>query len=267
MKFFDLYRQDRWPHMFCPGCGLGTVMNVFFRGFDESGLDQNKTVFVAGIGCSGRIPGYIRADSLHTTHGRPLAFAAGIKVANPELTVVVFTGDGDLGAIGGNHFINACRRNIELTVICINNYIYGMTGGQVSPTTPRDYLSSTTPSGSREYPFDLSEVAVAAGANYVARWTTFHVKSMIKSIKKALLKDGLSFVEIAAQCPTQFGRRNKLNNARQVFEWLKENSVPRSKARDLSEDHLDLNLMGKITVGEFVERNRESYMKALGVVK
>ncbi len=267
MNFFDLYRQDRWPHMFCPGCGIGTVMNAFYHAFAESGLDQNRTVFVAGIGCSGRIPGYIRADSLHTTHGRPIAFAGGIKVADPSLKVVVFSGDGDLGAIGGNHFINACRRNIELTVICINNYIYGMTGGQASTTTPRDYFSSTTPYGSREYPFDLSEVAVAAGANYVARWTTFHVKQIKKSILKALLKDGFSFVEIAAQCPTQFGRRNKMSSAREVFDWLKSNAVSRSKASDLSGDHLDLNLMGKITVGEFVERNRESYMKALGVVK
>jgi 2-oxoglutarate ferredoxin oxidoreductase subunit beta len=267
MNFFDLYRKDRWPHMFCPGCGVGTVMNAFFHAFDASGIDQNKTVFVAGIGCSGRIPGYIRADSLHTTHGRPLAFAGGIKVANPELKVVVFTGDGDLGAIGGNHFINACRRNIELTVICINNYIYGMTGGQASTTTPRDFISSTTPHGNREYPFDLSEVAVAAGANYVARWTTFNVKQITRSIKKALLKDGLSFVEIASQCPTQFGRRNELSTARKVFDWLKSNSVPRTKADTLSGDHLDLNLMGKITVGEFVERNRESYMKAIGVIK
>jgi 2-oxoglutarate ferredoxin oxidoreductase subunit beta len=267
MNFFDFYRQDRWPHMFCPGCGVGTVMNVFYRAFAESGLDQNKTVFVSGIGCSGRIPGYIRADSLHTTHGRPLAFAGGIKVANPELKVVVFTGDGDLGAIGGNHFINACRRNIELTVICINNYIYGMTGGQASTSTPRDFQSSTTPYGNKEYPFDLSEVAVAAGANYVARWTTYHVKSMIKSIKKALLKDGFSMVEIASQCPTQFGRRNKMGEARQVFQWLKSNSITRSRAGSLSDDHLDLNLMGKITVGEFVERDRESYMKAIGAVK
>jgi len=267
MNFFDFYRQDRWPHMFCPGCGVGTVMNVFYRAFADSGLDQNKTVFVSGIGCSGRIPGYIRADSLHTTHGRPLVFAGGIKVADPKLKVVVFTGDGDLGAIGGNHFINACRRNIELTVICINNYIYGMTGGQASTSTPRDFQSATTPYGNKEYPFDLSEVAVAAGANYVARWTTYHVKSMTKSIKKALLKDGFSMVEIASQCPTQFGRRNKLGDARGVFEWLKSNSITRSRADTLSEDPLDLNLMGKITVGEFVERNRESYMKAIGVVK
>jgi 2-oxoglutarate ferredoxin oxidoreductase subunit beta len=258
MKFFDLYRKDRWPHMFCPGCGIGTAMNCFFRAFAESRLNQDKTVFVSGIGCSGRIPSYILADSLHTTHGRPIAFAGGIKLANPELKVVVFTGDGDLGAIGGNHFINGCRRNIDLTVICINNYIYGMTGGQVSTTTPFGYYTSTTPYGNKEYPFDLSEVAVAAGANYVTRWTTYHVKSLTKSIKKALVKDGFSFVEIVSQCPTQFGRRNDMISARQVFEWLKKNSVLHKKAHTLVEDHLDLNLMGKITVGEFVERNREA---------
>lgn len=267
MKFFDLYRKDRWPHMFCPGCGIGTIMNCFSRAFDESELDQNKTIFVSGIGCSGRIPGYMRADSLHTTHGRPIPFAGGIKLSNPELKVVVFAGDGDLGAIGGNHFINGCRRNVDLTVICINNYIYGMTGGQVSTTTPRKYFTSTTPLGNIEYPFDLSEVAVAAGANYVARWTTFHVKPLTKSIKRALLKDGFSFVEIASQCPTQFGRRNQLTTIEQQFNWLKNNSINREKARSISRDHLDLNLMGKITVGEFVERDREAYTKALGIRK
>jgi 2-oxoglutarate ferredoxin oxidoreductase subunit beta len=267
VKFFDFYRKDRWPHMFCPGCGIGTVMNCFFRAFDASGLDQNKTVFVSGIGCSGRIPGYIRADSLHSTHGRPIPFASGIKLAKPELKVVVFAGDGDLGAIGGNHFINGCRRNVDLTVVCINNYIYGMTGGQASTTTPRDFYSSTTPYGNKEYPFDLSEVAVAAGSNYVARWTTYHVKPLIRSMTKALLKDGFSFVEIASQCPTQFGRRNRLGSARDVFQWLKNNSIPRKRAHILTEDHLDLNLMGKITVGEFVERRREAYTKAIGIRK
>jgi len=265
MKFFDFYRQDRWPHMFCPGCGIGTVMNCFFRGFEQSGLSQDRTVFVSGIGCSGRIPGYIRADSLHSTHGRPIPFATGIKLANPDLKVVVFSGDGDLGAIGGNHFINGCRRNVDLTVICINNYIYGMTGGQASTTTPRGFRSSTTPYGGKEYPFDLSEIAVAAGSNYVARWTTFHVKPLIRSIKKALLKDGFSFVEIAAQCPTQFGRRNRMGSNREIFQWLKENSLPRKKVQTATEDRLDLNLQGKITVGEFVERDREAYTKAIGV--
>lgn len=267
MKFFDLYRKDRWPHMFCPGCGIGTVMNCFFRAFAKSGLDQDKTIFVSGIGCSGRIPGYVKADSLHTTHGRPIAFASGVKLANPKLKVVVFAGDGDLGAIGGNHFINGCRRNIDLTVICIDNYIYGMTGGQVSTTTPHEYHTSTTPYGNKEYPFDLSEVAVAAGANYVARWTTYHVKPLIRSIKKALLKEGFSFIEVASQCPTQFGRRNEMTSARQLFEWLKKNSILRGKAHTLSEDHLDLNLMGKITIGEFVERKREPYAKTIGVGK
>ena len=267
MTFFDFYRKDRWPHMFCPGCGIGTVMNCFFRAFAEAGLAQDETIFVSGIGCSGRIPGYIRADSLHSTHGRPITFATGIKLANPELKVVVFAGDGDLGAIGGNHFINGCRRNVELTVICINNYIYGMTGGQVSTTTPRGFNTSTTPYGNKEYPFDLSELAVAAGANYVARWTTYHVKPLIRSIKKALLKDGFSFVEVASQCPTQLGRRNELMNAREVFEWLKKNSIPRKKAHALTEDQLDLNLMGTITIGEFIERDRGAYTKTIRLRK
>jgi len=253
--------------MFCPGCGIGTVMNCFFRAFAESGLNQDKTVFVSGIGCSGRIPGYIRADSLHTTHGRPIAFATGIKLADPSLKVVVFAGDGDLGAIGGNHFINGCRRDIDITVICINNYIYGMTGGQVSTATPHDYYTTTTPYGNKEYPFDLSELAVAAGANYVARWTTYHVKPMIKSIKKALLMDGFSFVEIVAQCPTHFGRRNKMVSPQKIFEWLKRNSLPRKKAMVLTSDILDLNIKGKITIGEFVERHREPYVKAIGIEK
>ncbi len=267
MKFFDLYRKDRWPHMFCPGCGIGTIMNAFYYAIAESGLSQDKAVFVAGIGCSGRIPGYIRGDSLHTTHGRPLSFASGIKLADPSLKVIVFSGDGDLGAIGGNHFINACRRNIDLTVICINNYNYGMTGGQVSTTTPAHFKTSTTPSGNKEYPFDLSEIAVAAGANYVARWTTYHVKSLIRSIKKALLKDGFSFVEVVSQCPVHFGRRNKMTAPTRLLNWIKENSIPRAKIKQITDDTLDLNVQGKISIGEFIERNRIAYTKLIGVCK
>ena len=153
MEFFDLFREDRWPHMFCPGCGIGTVMNCFHRAFAEVGMDQDRTVFVSGIGCSSRIIGYIRADSIHTAHGRALAVATGIKLANPDLNVIVFSGDGDIGAIGGNHFINAARRNVDMAVFCINNFTYGMTGGQVSTTTPYHSFSTTTPYGSGEYPF------------------------------------------------------------------------------------------------------------------
>jgi 2-oxoglutarate ferredoxin oxidoreductase subunit beta len=242
--------------MFCPGCGIGTVMNCFHRAFAEVGFDQDRTVFVAGIGCSSRIIGYIRADSIHTTHGRALPVATGIKLANPDLNVIVFSGDGDIGAIGGNHFINAARRNVDMAVFCINNYTYGMTGGQASTTTPHMAYSTTTPYGSQEYPFDLSEVAVASGANYVARWTTRNVKELIASMAKAMRKKGFSFVEVASPCPTSFGRRNRMAEPEQMFEWLKIISVRLDKSRAWGLDQSDLNMEGLITVGEFIERNR-----------
>ncbi len=267
MEIFDFYRRDRFPTVFCPGCGNGTVMNCFYRAFADLGLSLEKTVFVGGIGCSSRIPLYINSDALHTTHGRAIAFATGLKLSRPELKVVVFTGDGDLGAIGGNHFINGCRRNVDLTVICINNNIYGMTGGQASITTPHGFQSTTTPFGNNEYPFDLAEIAVAAGANYVARWTTRQVHELTKSIKVALQKKGFSFVEIVSQCPTNFGRRNKMADPSQMLDWFKEASVRREKARAAALDHVDLNLAGQITVGEFVERDRASYEGLTGEAK
>lgn len=265
--FFDLYRKDRWPTIFCPGCGIGTVMNCFYRAFSELNLDQDRVVFVSGVGCSSRVPGYIRADSIHTTHGRALAVATGINLANPDLKVIVFTGDGDLGAIGGNHFINASRRNVEMTVICINNNIYGMTGGQASTTTPYNALSSTTPFGNKEYPFDLAELAVTAGANFVARWTVRNVKEIIGSMKKALTKKGFSFVEIVSPCPTGFGRRNKMGDPKQMYEWLKIKTVRREKTKSWDIDPVDLNIEGQISVGEFVERNRPSLAEVLRSIK
>jgi 2-oxoglutarate/2-oxoacid ferredoxin oxidoreductase subunit beta len=259
MEFFDLFREDRWPHMFCPGCGIGTVMNCFHRAFSELRMDQDRTVFVSGIGCASRVIGYIRADSIHTTHGRALAVATGIKLANPDLNVIVFSGDGDIGAIGGNHFINAARRNVDISVFCINNYIYGMTGGQASTTTPYKSYSSTTPYGNKEYPFDLAEVAIASGANYVARWTIRNVKELTSSMMKAMQKKGFSFVEIASPCPTSFGRRNRMADPTQMFEWLKIVSVRRDKSQAWGLDQLDLNIEGRITIGEFIERNRSPY--------
>ncbi len=267
MDVFEFYRRDRWPHVFCPGCGNGTVMNCFHRAFRDLDLPLDKTVFVGGIGCSSRIPLYVNSDALHTTHGRAIVFATGLKLARPELKVVVFTGDGDLGAIGGNHFINACRRNVDITVICINNNIYGMTGGQASITTPHNFLSTTTPFGSKEYPLDLAEIAVAAGANYVARWTTRHLHELTRSIKNAVLKRGFSFVEAVSQCPTNFGRRNKMSDPTAMLEWFKENSVRRDKIRAAAIDHVDLNIAGQITIGEFVDRNRECYEDLIGVGK
>ena len=225
MSFEDWYRQDRLPHIYCAGCGNGTIINCTLAAIDQMGWTKEETVFVSGIGCSSRAPGYILTDSLHTTHGRALAFATGVKMANPNLHVVVFTGDGDLAAIGGNHFIHACRRNIDLTVVCMNNQIYGMTGGQGSPTTPKGCLSSTTPYGCAEIPFDLCELATAAGANYVARWTSYHVKELEKAVKVGLETPGFSFIEALVQCPTAFGRRNKFRQVADHVEYP-ESRIP-----------------------------------------
>ena len=172
--YIKYLREDRLPHIFCPGCGNGIVMNSFFKGLEDSSIDFDNVVMVSGIGCSSRIPGYVKCDSLHTTHGRALSFATGLKVGNPDLDVVVFTGDGDAASIGGNHLIHAARRNINLTVICINNNIYGMTGGQISPTSPLGSYGTTAPYGSTDVPFNLAKLVTGAGASYVAKWTTAH---------------------------------------------------------------------------------------------
>ena len=191
------------PHTWCAGCGNGIVLGAFVRAFKKSGIDENKLVVVSGIGCSGRVTQYLNFDAVHTTHGRALAFATGIKLANPELKVVVMMGDGDALAIGGNHFIHAARRNVDLTAIIFNNSVYGMTGGQQSPTTPINASTTTTPYGNLENPFDVVSLAIAAGATYVARWTTAHVRQLERSIKDALLHRGFSVVDVITGCPTQ----------------------------------------------------------------
>jgi 2-oxoglutarate ferredoxin oxidoreductase subunit beta len=251
----DWLRQDRLPHIYCTGCGNGTVINCTLSAVTQMGWEIDDTVFVSGIGCSSRAPGYISTDSLHTTHGRALAFATGVKMAKPELNVVVFTGDGDLSAIGGNHFIHACRRNIDMTVICINNMIYGMTGGQGSPCTPEGKFSSTTPYGSQEPAFDLAELAAAAGANYSARWTAYHVKQLTDAIKTGLEKPGFSFIESMTQCPTSYGRRNKLRTASDMIEYMRANALLLSKKRRMEERGEEIPAE-KFTVGEFVNRNK-----------
>jgi len=240
MTYSDWLRDDRLPHIFCAGCGNGTVLNCTLNAVDQMGWKREETVFVSGIGCSSRAPGYILADSLHTTHGRALAFATGIKMANPNLHVVVLTGDGDLAAIGGNHFIHACRRNIDITVVCINNMIYGMTGGQGSPTTPKMALSTTTPYGSVEPAFDLCELAAAAGANYVSRWTSYHVKELTRAILAGLRNPGLSFIEAISQCPTNFGRRNKFRQSIDQIEYFKTHGILIEKVQRLREEGKDI---------------------------
>lgn len=253
-------REEILPHRFCSGCGCGTVLNVFANAVKELKLDTQKMVCVSGIGCSSWIvsPNFA-ADTLHTTHGRPLAFATGVKVMAPELQVVCIAGDGDISGIGGNHLIHAARRNIDLTVIMVNNMIYGMTGGQVAPTTPRGTVTSTTPYRNVEQPFQIADVVAAAGASYVARWTTFQVHQLVRSIKEALQVPGFAFIEIVSQCPDNYGRRIGLSTAPDFLTLFKDLSVPVRKAREMTEEELE----GKFVVGKLTERRRPEYVSEL----
>ncbi len=265
-------RAERMPHIWCPGCGIGIALNAFLNALAESGLDLDKVVMVSGIGCSGRAAGYARLDSFHTTHGRAIPFASGLKLANPKLKVVVFSGDGDLVAIGGNHFIHAARRNIDLTVICVNNFNYGMTGGQKGPTTPLGARTQTSPYGNAEEPFNLPYLAASCGANYVARWTVAHVMRLKQAIKEALLKKGFSLVEVISPCPTLYGRMNRQPTGLEQMRHYRQNSVIQDGAdpKDAS-----ISLDGKIILGKFIDRERptfselqeESLKKILGTEK
>lgn len=237
----------------CPGCGNGILAQSILRAIDEEGLDMDDFVFVSGIGCAAWIPSpFFHADILHTTHGRPIAFATGVKLAKPDRRVMVVSGDGDLLAIGGNHFIHAARRNIDMMVICVNNSIYGMTGGQVAPTTPMGIKTSTTPYGNLENSFDICELATAAGATFVARWTVVNALQITRTVKKALHHRGFSFIEIISQCPVQFGKKSGMGNSTKMFDYYKENSVSIKRASAMSEDEL----AGKIIVGELVEKEK-----------
>ena len=232
----------------CPGCGIGTVSQAILRAIDELQLDIDDFIFVSGIGCSAWIPSpFYNADTLHTTHGRPVAFATGVKLGLPDKHVMVVSGDGDLTAIGGNHLIHAARRNINLTVVLVNNGIYGMTGGQTAPTTPRGIKTVTSPYGAMEHDFDISPMIVAAGASYVARWTTHHPRQMTRSIKKGIQKKGFALIEAVSQCPVQYGRASKLGGAVDMLKHFKENSIRINKAQKMD----PAELPGKIIVGEF----------------
>jgi 2-oxoglutarate ferredoxin oxidoreductase subunit beta len=257
--FSKYLRAEMMPHIWCPGCGNGIVLNCFAHALDELKYDLDKLVVVSGIGCIGRTAGYVNADSFHTTHGRALAFATGVKLANPELEVVVISGDGDLFAIGGNHFIHAARRNMGIKVLCANNLNYGMTGGQQGPTTPLESLTTTSPYGSIEHPFNLVHLAAASGSTYVARWTTLHVRRLTQSIKKMLTKRGFCFVEVLAQCPEIYGRHNKMRSGLEMMSWFKRASVVENFS-DPAKAEISAE---KIPVGEFVDIEKLSYEKML----
>jgi len=253
-------RMERMPHIWCPGCGIGTTVNCFAHALETSGLDLTKVAVVSGIGCTGRVAGYINLDSFHTTHGRAIPFATGLKLANPDLKVVVYSGDGDLTAIGGNHFIHAARRNVDMTVILVNNFIYGMTGGQVAPTTPLTATASTAPYGNYEESFNLPYLAESCGAVYVARWTAFHVRYLTKAIKEALAKKGFSFIEVLAPCPTLYSRRNKLGDGLDQMIYFKDFSEMRNGADTKT---IPLEFQGKIVVGKFVDKERPTYLDCM----
>jgi len=216
---------EMMPTIFCNGCGHGNAVDYFMRAVEELKLDIDNVACVSGIGCSSRIPSYVNTNGLHTTHGRALAFATGLKAANPDLTVVVFTGDGDGTGIGGNHFIHAARRNIDITVVLLNNFIYGMTGGQQAPTTPIGSIATTAPYGNIEQAFNICELAKALGAAYVARWPVSYPYQPIKSIKEGIQNKGFSLIELMSPCPTAYGRRNKLGDIQKLWKWYDDNTI------------------------------------------
>jgi len=256
-KPIDCYlRVDRIPHIWCAGCGIGLATACFIRGIERAGLDLDKISVVSGIGCSGRVAGYVKLDSFHTTHGRAIPFATGLRLANPELKVVVFSGDGDIASIGGNHLIHSARRNIDMTVICINNFNYGMTGGQMGPTTPLEARSTTSPYGNFEYPFNLPYLVAASGAAYVARWTVLHLRQLERSIAEALVKPGFSFIEVISPCPTVYGRMNKRSRGLDEMHYYQEKSVVRNGA---DPKEVDITLNSPIIVGKFVDIERPTY--------
>ena len=252
-------RKGMIPHIWCKGCGNGVILNCFVKALDELNIDLNKVVVVSGIGCIGRISGYTNTDSFHTTHGRSIAFATGVKLAKPELKVAVISGDGDLFAIGGNHFIHAARRNMDIQVICANNFNYGMTGGQHGPTTPLEASAPTTPYGNIEHPFNLVHLAAGSGAVYVARWTVFHVRRLIESIKKALQKEGFSFIEAVTPCTEIYGQYNKMGTAVDMMKWLKKTSEIRHHYDPVKAEITP----SKIIVGEFVDIEKPGYNRLL----
>jgi len=256
----EFLRMDRMPHIWCPGCGIGTTVNCFTRALVESKINLDKLAIVSGIGCTGRVAGYLRLDSFHTTHGRAIPFATGLKLANPSLDVVVYSGDGDLASIGGNHLIHAARRNIDIKVICVNNLVYSMTGGQASATTPSTAITTTSPYGCYEPSFNLPNLAESAGAAYVARWPTFHVRQLARSMAEALSRRGFCFIEIISPCPTLYQRRNRMGDGLDAMKFYKQHSKIRNGAPTRE---VELSFDGDIIVGKFVDRERPDYLETM----
>jgi 2-oxoglutarate ferredoxin oxidoreductase subunit beta len=258
-----LRHDKKFPHVWCGGCGIGILLGSLIRAIDHIGYTKDEVVLVSGIGCSGRLPVYVDFNTLHTTHGRALTFATGIKLAKPELKVIVIMGDGDATAIGGNHFIHAARRNLNLTAVIVNNNIYGMTGGQYSPTTPYGQRATTAAYGSVEHSFNIAQLAVCAGAVFAARGTVYHVRQLDGLIEKALLKNGFGMVEVISQCHTHYGRLNQLGNQIDMMKWQRDNAVPVEKARKMSPEEME----GKFEIGILVDREAPGYLEEYDKVR
>jgi len=256
MDYIPLLRKDKFPHIWCEGCGDGIALKAILRAVQNLKLDRNKIAMVSGIGCSSRTPGYVDFNTLHTTHGRAIAFATGLKLARPDLHVLVVTGDGDATAIGGNHLIHAARRNINLTVLLYNNHIYGMTGGQVSPTTPMGDFATTAPYGGMENTFDIAGLTIAAGASYVARSTVYHAKALERMIENAMRKVGFSLVEIMSPCPTAYGKINKKGTPKDLILNQKNQAVTLEKSKTMSPE----DLRGRIITGVLADRELPEYI-------
>ena len=252
MAAIDYIRHEKLPHIWCAGCTNGTAISAIVRAVESSGIDRDKTVIVSGIGCSSRAAGYMDFDTLHTAHGRALAFATGVKMANPDLHVIIISGDGDATAIGGNHLIHACRRNIDMTLVVLNNGIYGMTSGQHSPTTPTGAVATTAVYGNIDRPFDIAVLSQGAGATYVAKSTTYHVAQLQRYIEVGIKNKGFSVIEALSTCPTYYGRRNQLPDPAQMLEWLKDNCENLQPGKtDYTKTHV---------LGEFVNTTAPEYV-------
>lgn len=252
MAVKDYIRKRFFPHMWCPGCGHGIVLNSLLRAVEQIGMHKNEIVMVSGIGCSSRISGYVDFHTLHTIHGRALAFATGVKMSRPELNLIVPMGDGDALSIGGNHFIHAARRNINITALVMNNRTYGMTGGQYSPLSGFGTLATTAPYTNIDQDFDVAELSQAAGASFVARTTTYHAKQITDLLKQAILHKGFSVVEVLSQCPTYFGRKNKIGSAVEMMEYFRENTTPKgSKAKQENPDMIERGIFVQKDIPEY----------------
>lgn len=248
----EFLRDGRIPHIFCPGCSLGSITNILVEAILESEYDPKNVAVVSGIGCTGRIAGYLNFDSFHTTHGRAIPFAIGLGLTDPDRKVIVISGDGDLFAIGGNHIIHAARRNANLTVICVNNFNYGMTGGQAGPTSYPGQVQTTAPYGALDEPFNIPYLMETCGASYVARWTALDVRRVKESFSEAIAKNGFSFVEVLGSCPTTFGRRNQLAEGKKILEHFRENTVLN---HDANTKDIGITKDSPMVVGKFVDKD------------